>query len=220
MAGADAEGPMEYCFYEECPMKDYCSKGAWKKSACWGWSDDEARTQLVRHLMMSGHHKMGKDEAESIADDTEIKHAPWEEPPPSKRARLQGPRQSAPGDDIGGPSSSSGDPRDTLMQVINALSEQRSMGMTPTPPPMPPPSSLSPGGPLGPRGLPPGTVLLRIDIAKAAVDSMARAVASARHAQRLCEAAAVGFGQEAEAIADARRAFMTLLSGRTRGCLS
>lgn len=195
---------MDYFFIEECPLKEACSQGAWKKASCWGWTSDEARTQLVRHLMKSGNHQLSKEDAEGIADDTEVVCKPWEEPPPSKRSRLQSPRRT---DDTGGASSSgSTDDTTALMQVITALAQKRSLrdpfpGVA-SPPSGPPPSSIASRGP-------PGTVTLRTDIAKAAVDSMARAIGSARHAQRLCEAAAVGFGQEAEAIADARRAFMT-----------
>lgn len=158
--------------------------------------------------MMSGLHTMGKDAAEELADTVQIEQAPHEEPPPSKRARHQGPRATGVDDSDSASSHIIG-----ALTALGALAGQRQMGMHPTlppmPPPVPPPFALVTGGQVVSRAAPPGTVNLRIDIAHAAMDNMQRAIGSARHAQRLCQAAALGFGQEAEAIADARRAFMT-----------
>lgn len=213
MATAEMEAPADYFFVAECPLKETCTPSAWKKAACWGWSLEEARSQVVRHLMKSGHHQMGKDAAEELADTIEIEQAPYEEPRPSKRARHQGPRPTT-SDDSGGASSRIIGALTALADAADAaLAGQRHMGgpltLPPMPPPGPPPFAMVSGGHVGSRGAPPGTVNLRIDIAQAAMDNMQRAVGSARHAQRLCQAAALGFGQEAEAIADARRAFMT-----------
>ncbi len=65
-----------------CPDEANCSEPAWKRAQCWGWSEEEARKQLVGHLCKSSLHAMEPEDAKGLAELAEIKEDEWEGPLP------------------------------------------------------------------------------------------------------------------------------------------
>ena len=56
-----------------CPRHTFCEGQPWKKAACWSYeSPAQAELYLIRHLMWSGKHNKGQEEAEEIAKEAEI----------------------------------------------------------------------------------------------------------------------------------------------------
>lgn len=57
------------CFFvRECPCSDRCSTQAWKRAAVWGYSQEEAREKLIKHLIRSGVHLLPKPDAALMAN--------------------------------------------------------------------------------------------------------------------------------------------------------
>ena len=83
-----------YFYLAECPA-DGCSKPAWKKAAVWGWTVEEAKAQLVRHLTVSGLHELDNNDAEAIAELQEWNTGAWEEKQAPKRGRSDAASASA-----------------------------------------------------------------------------------------------------------------------------
>ena len=76
----------KFWFAKCCPAQEDCSAQAWKRSQCWGHTEEECRLQVVRHLMTSGKHQMPKEDADMFANLVEVEESTYEEPP-SKRAK-------------------------------------------------------------------------------------------------------------------------------------
>ena len=76
-----------YFYLEECPEKETCSSTAWKRAAVWGWNLEDAKNNLIRHLMVSQLHAMDKDTATLQAECVQWMEAEWEEQPQPKRQR-------------------------------------------------------------------------------------------------------------------------------------
>ena len=41
-----------FFYYETCPCAVQCSASVWKNAKVWGWTPEEAKARLVRHLMV------------------------------------------------------------------------------------------------------------------------------------------------------------------------
>ena len=46
----------EFFDVETCPALNECSSSSWKHAAVWGWTEDECRSQLFKHLTNSNKH--------------------------------------------------------------------------------------------------------------------------------------------------------------------
>ncbi len=46
----------EFFYVESCPALNECSSSSWKHAAVWGWTEDECRQQLFKHLTNSCKH--------------------------------------------------------------------------------------------------------------------------------------------------------------------
>ena len=46
-----------YWYCAECPLSDECSPSNFKSWACWGYSEESCRAQVLKHLRNSGKHK-------------------------------------------------------------------------------------------------------------------------------------------------------------------
>ena len=66
-----------------------CSSQAWKRSACWGWTEQEARNRLVEHLVTSSKHHMQREEAINLAEEHEIRSDVYEQQT-KKQRRVEG----------------------------------------------------------------------------------------------------------------------------------
>ena len=80
----------QFFFFEECPLKEECSGAAWKRCACWGWTEAEAKQRLVEHLVRSDKHSLSKEDAAGWAEASELKTDVYEEPKKRKRAQEEG----------------------------------------------------------------------------------------------------------------------------------
>ena len=72
-------------FAQGCPCAEECSAPSWKKAHAWGETEDDVRELVVKHLMQSGHHKLSKADARTMAQLTSIDSYEDEEGPPAKR---------------------------------------------------------------------------------------------------------------------------------------
>ena len=64
-------------YVDGCPRHYDCSSQSFKKAACKGPTKAEARTKLIRHLMLSGSHQLREKEAVQVAEEAE--HQEWDE---------------------------------------------------------------------------------------------------------------------------------------------
>jgi hypothetical protein len=64
MSGSETSREFFYC--EFCPALNDCSRGSWKNGAVWGWSEEECRFQLNKHLQNGGN--AGKHQTMSASD--------------------------------------------------------------------------------------------------------------------------------------------------------
>ena len=56
LAMSESATSREFFFVECCPAMNECSKSSWKNAAVWGWTEEECRQQLTKHLTNSGKH--------------------------------------------------------------------------------------------------------------------------------------------------------------------
>ena len=86
MAAVEGE---TYFYCAACPCAESCSAAAWKRAAVWGWTLEEAKNVLMRHLTLSGNHMLDEDMAGhmvEVADDVE---EPYVAPPPENPRKRQ-----------------------------------------------------------------------------------------------------------------------------------
>ena len=50
----------QFYYVESCPAMNACSRTSWKNAAVWGWSQAECKSQLSKHLTVSGKHQSMK----------------------------------------------------------------------------------------------------------------------------------------------------------------
>ena len=78
-----------YC--EGCPAEATCTPASFKRAQVWGWTEEGAKAQLIKHLTTSTHHPLPLEDAESLASLVEWKtdkHVPTQHDP--KRPRVGG----------------------------------------------------------------------------------------------------------------------------------
>jgi len=61
-----------YYYYRTCPCSKDCSSTSWNKAEAWGWSEDEAKAKLVKHLVLSDLHGLSEEEAWEHVEQTTI----------------------------------------------------------------------------------------------------------------------------------------------------
>ena len=72
--------PAVIFFYaKECPLSEACSLISWKKAQCWGYTEEECKAQVAKHLMGSGHRSLGKADAETWAESAEMVEDTYDE---------------------------------------------------------------------------------------------------------------------------------------------
>ena len=45
-------GEKMFYYYDACPCAVQCSEASWKKAKVWGWTPEEAKARLMRHLQV------------------------------------------------------------------------------------------------------------------------------------------------------------------------
>lgn len=76
MAASSSE-PEVFYFVSECPLGEGCTSASWKKARVWGWTPEECKAKLRRHLMMSGNHKVDEVGAELMAEAVTLDTMDW-----------------------------------------------------------------------------------------------------------------------------------------------
>ena len=78
-------------FATKCPAEADCSPQAWKRAACWGYTEGKCRARVVDHLTKSSLHLMDSYDARTLAASVDMEFNAFEEEPKqhaSKRLRL------------------------------------------------------------------------------------------------------------------------------------
>ena len=109
---------MQFFYVEECPCASECSAAAWKRANVWGWSEDECKACLVRHLQTSGNHLIPEADALQYADCVELKSDIYTPAPESKQKRRRGGGQDSSGS---GGVSSNDEQKQLIQQTIQEL---------------------------------------------------------------------------------------------------
>ena len=165
-----------------CPCADACSDAAWKRAQVWGWTAEEARARLAQHLQTSSLHGCERDNAEAIAETTELLQDEYEvdEKEPKKRKTKSGGKGES-----GGKSDTGGE---DIPLTVSSLSRLMQSAAT---------SSASSTGGICIEG---GgvTVTVRRERLRELIDSCNRAHTAAKAAARRSAAAAQSFNNEAQ----------------------
>lgn len=173
--------------YGDFPLKQHCSKAG--GVLCKDWDRDIVVDAVINHLVQSPYHKFEREEAIEVAEHTLIEEEAWTQeeydlhmaPPPEP-------------------------PRDDDRKRARPISPRRAV-----PPPPVPTSTIARrhGSGSGSSGSN-DTVQIRASELQIVLDSMKRAMNSARSAEKLCDSAASSFRMEANAIEAAHAHFSQL----------
>ena len=192
-----------YFFATACPAAEDCSTQAWRRSQCWGYSYDECKHQVVRHLMASGKHSMSKGDACALADLCRIEEGVYEKDEPPAKRQKGGPaeQKQGPSDDL---TEQLMQQQEVLMQQLqqqqHQLQQQAAIDASQRP------LGVGARATIGSTSLSvvpaksSGYVHMRVHDFQASIDCVTRAVSSAQQAQRLAAAAARAFGDEVVAL--------------------
>jgi len=61
-----------FFYYKTCPCSDDCSNQSWKKADVWGWTADDAKAKLAKHLTSSSLHNLSEEEAWQVVEEAEL----------------------------------------------------------------------------------------------------------------------------------------------------
>ncbi len=168
-----------YFYAKECPLSEQCSAQSWKKASCWGETEEGAREQLVRHLMTSGHHKLSKTDAQSMAELATMEEYYEEEEagPPAKKQAV--------GAAIGAKAAQQASSQALLPRLAAGMPSSHSSGLMP--------ASSS------------GLIFLRVHEFQSSIGCVNRALHSAQQAHRLSLAASRAFADEVAALTEVKQ---------------
>ena len=160
-------------------MVEQCSAQSWKKASAWGDSDAACRDQVARHLMHSGHHRLSKADATSMANLAlvEAYEDDSDNLPPAKRQAIGAKQQPSSG------SASASAPAIAPPEAILSPTST-SVGIVPA--------------------VSSGFIFMRVHEFQAAIDSVNRAAHAAAQAQRLALAAGRAFADEVTALQEVK----------------
>ena len=200
---------------EQCPRAEECTEQAFKRAKVWGWTEQECRDQLYRHLRTSGLHHLSEEDAGGIVESVEMKSVtsvgeatPPTFPPPGRNIATA--RKAASPATSSGASNTAAIVAETLRHIgLSSAIPQAGPATTLEAPSVAlrPPQNDTPGGRDTNRPR-------RADLI-AAIDALKRAVAAARQCSRLSLAAAEAFNNEAQVWQESQGALETLLRGRS-----
>ena len=175
-----ASGPCRIYYAKECPLKDECSANSWKKARCWSKNPNTVMTMVIDHLVSSGNHPdvSTREEAARLTEGIELGHYDEVDKPKKRKADQA--------DDDSGPAQSRQPktPPDALIPVnprpkVHAASSSHR-------------DAASGSSVLTLSTTPTVRVIPNMNHA---LDAMHRAVATARHAEQLCDRASQQFRQ-------------------------
>lgn len=207
--------PRTFYYLQECPVAHECTDAAFKRAAVWDFDETEARARLVKHLVNSGNHKMPEDDAEIIANHTEFLVGDWpdasdEKPTKKKRGdeESKGSGDAVPRTPPGGPSAA--DVLKEIQGLKSAVSAVAKMHEVKSEVRGPRASSSTTVAKLA--GSRSDILMVNAETVRLACDGLERAHTAARHAQRLCTAAASAFSTEAEVINEAKQILSNIVN--------
>ena len=61
----------------ECPFVGKCTHASWKKAACAGWTREDARDKVYKHLANSSLHQVAEEVAKAAAASVHIEEVVW-----------------------------------------------------------------------------------------------------------------------------------------------
>ena len=201
---------------EQCPRAEQCTEQAFKRAKVWGWTEQECRDQLYRHLRTSGFHQLSEEDAGGVVDSVALKdHVCFDEAtqppfPPPGREDIATTRKACSPATSSGACNTAAIVAETLRQAGLSCSTPQASTVTTLEVPsvaLHPPQNDTPGGRDTNRPR-------RADLI-AAIDALKRAVAAARQCSRLSLAAAEAFNNEASVWQESQGALETLLRGRS-----
>ena len=183
----------KYFYIKKCP-RGGCSETSWKKAQVWGWTEEECRDALRRHLEKSSYHCMiSADDVNQCMQDAVVRESEYIEQgeEPHKRRRVD--------DAASAPQAS---------DAAHLPSSQGSYSATP-----PPPSLRGPALADTPQPAPrvPATFVMQGSMVEQIVEILARAQQGVRACARLASQASTAFADEYENIEDAKRALLGLI---------
>ena len=76
-----------YFYVAQCPEKAFCSDKAWKRAQIWGYSEEECRERLRKHLVESSLHLLNVDVADDMAKGVDLQEEPYESDEPGDEPR-------------------------------------------------------------------------------------------------------------------------------------
>ncbi len=194
-------GIYEYWYWTFCPLGKSCSEQAWKRAKCWGRSKEEARQSLLKHLMKSALHQVELEEAKQLMKQNDSflvkgeydcdamgqekptkKKKTWTEEPASQSSQQLDQLQNA----------------DVLAQALQRFAEQHNQSPSASPSAATKTSATS--AQLVPTSQPLGHINLRPQQLQLMMDSVNRALMTARQSQRLAAGAAHAFREAAHVL--------------------
>jgi len=184
----------KFFYYRTCPCSSNCSSMSWKKADVWGWTPDEAKTKLAKHLINSSNHNLGEAEAWEKIEDTTIEIGKVKEQEKWK-AKEQGKKER--------------DPMRTAKPKEKAEPPAAKGHKRPPEPSYPPPNvlALSLRKELAQKE---DSITIKKEKLQIIIDSLTRASASAKASQKLAAAASESFGAEMTVLAEIKANFEAL----------
>jgi hypothetical protein len=83
----------EFFWVEFCPAMHECSSQSWKNAKVWGWTEDECRGELMKHLTNSSKHNMSFEDRQNLVDGVDLHADVYEEQPQQQQQQQQPPQK-------------------------------------------------------------------------------------------------------------------------------
>ena len=206
-AGLCSCGAMPSAYFAtKCPAEADCSPQAWKRAACWGYTEGKCRARVVDHLTKSRCHLMNSYDARTLAASADMEVNAFEEEPmqhASKRVRLLPPSGLLPANAAKEIAAIVADViKSTLMEVKDELAVHRAAANAS--------KSHVQFAPHIPLAQPDSGHFFCVNgnTVETVCTALDRSQVAAVHARRLCRAAASVFETEAKTISDAKVTIM------------
>ena len=180
----------KYFYIKKCP-KGGCSESSWKKAQVWGWTEEECREALQRHLEKSSYHCMiSAHDVKQCMQDVVVRESEYVQQgeEPHKRRRVD--------------------------DAASAQASDAAPPLTPHPPAMPPPPSLRPAladSPPQPAPQVPQTFVMQGSMIEQIVFILTRAQQGVRACTRLSSATASAFADKYENIENVKKGLLKFI---------
>ena len=190
----EREGRIFY-YYRTCPCSGDCSNQSWKKADVWGWTPDDAKAKLVKHLRTSSLHDLSEEDAWLHVDEAELEVGDGEQYKKKQHEKKEWKHAQAKG----------------KTEPPGGRGQKRPMQPSYPPPETELPLAIRGGASMYGSEQQDGIYVSKAKL-QMVIDSLSRAASSAKQSQKLAAAAADAFGAELNVLSETKASFEAMKS--------